>query len=139
MDMMCSGKQAQPACTAMPAFSDCSHDRLKTAQLMELIQGAAHRPPLNTQKSRQFLIRQQRVCQQQAKDAHLARGQAQSQQSTHLLFLQTNLPEVGSAIGQASHNEMIETPGSPRGYSRDGSAQRYSCVALLFFAFFQTQ
>ena len=47
-------------------FPTSGRDRLKAAQLMEFIQRTAHRLPLETQKSRQFLIREQRVCQQQA-------------------------------------------------------------------------
>ena len=61
-----SSEQARPASTEMPALPGLGRNRLKAAQLMEFIQRTAHRPPLETQEIRQFLIREQRVSQQQA-------------------------------------------------------------------------
>src|SRR5260370_19283297 len=104
---------------------------------MQLIEHAAHRSPLESQKRRQFLIGEQSVCQQQAQGAPLTRGQAQPQQGDHLLFLQTVPCATYDAIGQVSYDETTEASGSPRRFRRRGSVRRSACLTLLVLTFFQ--
>src|SRR5260221_2664570 len=107
---------------------------------MECIQRTARRLALEAQKSRQFLIGEQWVCEQQAQDAPLTRGQADTQEGNHLPFLWIIPSGARGAIGQVTGDEATEPSRSLRRSRRRGILPRRADPLTLFlFVTFQLQ
>ena len=68
MHVVRGSDQVQPTHTAMQAFPNLRHDRLKTAQLMQFVQRTTQRFSLEAQQCCEFFVGQQRVFQQQVQD-----------------------------------------------------------------------
>lgn len=96
---------ATPPFTQMPLPLSRCWDWLQAPQSMKRVERRAHRLPLETQQSFQFLSTEHRVRQEQTQHTPVVDSQTQPQQGEHVLFSPLILHEVQSALRQIPSNE----------------------------------